>query len=87
MSDKSNVLENISAVINQILQQNGAQAVTFNSEDALVGTLGLDSMDLAVLVVELEQRLGLDPFREGQGAVRTVGELADVYEKALSGSV
>jgi acyl carrier protein len=54
-------------------------------EDALVGTLGLDSLDLAVLVVGLEQALGVDPFRQGARPVTSFGELVKLYEGVLSG--
>jgi acyl carrier protein len=39
----------------------------------------MDSLDLAVLVVELEERIGKDPFKDGFVNFRTAGELADLY--------
>jgi acyl carrier protein len=53
-----------------------------NDSDTLTGTLGLDSLDLAVVVVRLEQRLGCDPFRDGRPLVATFGELVALYEQA-----
>ena len=53
------------------------------SEQTLSGDLGLESLDLAQLVAELELRLGVDPFAQGATArIVTVGELISVYEKA-----
>jgi len=46
----------------------------------LGGDLPMDSLDLATLVVALEQRTGRDPFREGFRQFTTVGELAALYQ-------
>ena len=45
----------------------------------LDGDLPIDSLDLATLLVVLEQRTGQDPFREGFRQFTTVGELAALY--------
>lgn len=41
--------------------------------------LPIDSLDLATLLVVLEQRTGQDPFRAGLRQFTTVGELAGLY--------
>ncbi|MBP2315843.1 acyl carrier protein [Azospirillum soli] len=45
----------------------------------LGGDLPIDSLDLATLLVVLEQRTGQDPFRAGFIQFNTVGELAALY--------
>ncbi|AWB07416.1 hypothetical protein A6A40_20495 (plasmid) [Azospirillum humicireducens] len=45
----------------------------------LDGGLPIDSLDLATLLVVLEQRTGQDPFRDGFRQFTTVGELAALY--------
>lgn len=45
----------------------------------LGGPLPIDSLDLATLLVVLEQRTGQDPFRTGFRQFTTVGELASLY--------
>jgi acyl carrier protein len=48
--------------------------------------LGMDSLMLARLIIELEDDLGVEPFRSGEASVadlRSVGDLAQVYEDAL----
>lgn len=45
----------------------------------LGGELPIDSLDLATLLVVLEQRTGQDPFRAGFIQFNTVGELAALY--------
>jgi acyl carrier protein len=83
MSELADVSPRIRAVIQRILVDSGRPAPPLNDADALVATVGLDSLDLAVLVSTLEQEMGVDPFRTGRGAVRTVGELVEVYQAAL----
>ncbi len=48
-----------------------------------IANSGLDSLDVAALVVRLEQRLVIDPFQDGALArfPRTLGELANLYEQ------
>jgi acyl carrier protein len=52
----------------------------------LNGGLQLDSLDFAVVVVRLEKRLGCDPFNSAtlDRMPTTIGELAQVYERALA---
>lgn len=49
---------------------------------ALGGPLPIDSLDLATLLVVLEQRTGCDPFRAGFRQFQTLGELAALYAEA-----
>jgi acyl carrier protein len=49
----------------------------------LGGTLPVDSLDLATLLVVLEKRFGADPFRQGFRRFTTVGELAALYAGAI----
>ena len=77
--------EQIAATIDEILSGKGAAPRPLQDGDTLVAGLGFDSLDLAVLVVKLEQRLDCDPFRDGRSAVATFGELVAVYEEARGG--
>jgi sugar O-acyltransferase (sialic acid O-acetyltransferase NeuD family) len=80
---KNSVQDTVADVINTILRDSGRDVRVFVSADQLMGNIGLDSLDLAVMTVSLEQRIGLDPFRSGRGAVRSFGELVAVYEESL----
>jgi acyl carrier protein len=86
-SARGSVRDTVTDVINSIFQDSGRAARALTDDDVLMGNIGLDSLDLAVMTVALEQRTGIDPFRTGRGAVRTFGELVAVYEEALAGSV
>jgi acyl carrier protein len=76
--------DTVSDAINQVLADSGRPKKVFSDGDTITGTIGLDSLDLAVLVVTLEQKLGIDPFRDGARAVPTFREFVSVYEKAKS---
>ncbi len=82
-ASKNSVQDTVADVINTILRDSGRDVRVFASADQLMGNIGLDSLDLAVMTVSLEQRIGLDPFRSGRGAVRSFGELVAVYEESL----
>ncbi len=86
-ADPAAVRQVVSDVINGILAETSRATRVIADEDALVATIGLDSLDLAVMTVRLEQQFGNDPFRQGQRPVRTFGELLAVYEQSLRGEM
>jgi len=48
--------------------------------------LGMDSLSMARLFIQLEQAIGVDPFAEGTYSildVQTIGDLVGVYDSAL----
>lgn len=56
--------------------------VELTSETNLVGAdFPFDSLDLATLVVEMQNRFDKNPFAEGFVNFTTVGELASLFEK------
>lgn len=74
----------VAQVINRVLTDSGRPARQFQSQETLIRDIGLDSLDLAVLVVGLEQALGVDPFRAGAPPVQTFGELVELYHVTQS---
>lgn len=55
------------------------------ADDAQLFELGLNSLHLARLIINLETATGVDPFADGGiSGVRTVGDLVTSYERALS---
>ena len=74
------LLGRIQAVLNQILDAKGVPRVELREEvPVLDGTLPIDSLDLAQIVIELQTATGKDPFRDGFIEFRTVGELARLF--------
>lgn len=51
--------------------------------DSVLLNIGLDSLSYAILVVELEELLGIDPFQIEDKVIypRTFGEFVDLYIK------
>lgn len=84
MMSNEMVREKIARVINRVLTDSGRPGRDFQDADVLIGTIGLDSLDLAVMVVGLEQELGVDPFRAGARPVQTFGELVVLYDSVLN---
>ena len=66
----------ILAVINEVLEESGRDQVSEIARGTqLRNDLGLDSLDLAVLTVKIEAKMGVDVF--AKGIVKTVGEVLD----------
>jgi acyl carrier protein len=72
----------VSGELNRVLRDKGATERDFRDSDVLIDE-ELDSLDLAIVVVTLEEELGVDPFREGREGVRTFGELVSAYIHTL----
>ena len=84
MADKNELRQSIVDTINKVRTDSGRESLDMKDSDGLMVELGLNSLDLAVLVVSLEKSLGVDPFRDGSGTARTLGDLVTVYEQALN---
>jgi len=80
--DENQAIDEIKTVVTRILEDKG-EAVPALSEDTelLGGAVAIDSLDLAVMVSELEGVMGKDPFAQGFVDFRTIGELARLYTK------
>ena len=84
MSDSSsNLRSSIVDAINKVRTDTGRESIVPEDNHALTGEIGLDSLDLAVLVVTLQKELSVDPFRDGSATARTLGELVAVYERSI----
>ena len=81
---KKNIRETISDTFSRVFieQAEGASLPALNDELVLLES-GLDSMGFAVLVVELEEILGFDPFSISEEAFypSTFGEFVSFYEQ------
>jgi acyl carrier protein len=79
MTPEQVVLE-IQRIIDDLMHQKGLEVVTVAPHSRFLGEdIPIDSLDLAVLVTELEHVTRKDPFRSGFRDFRTVGELAQLY--------
>ncbi|MGB8771463.1 MAG: acyl carrier protein [Candidatus Korobacteraceae bacterium] len=70
----------IDKLVQDALNQKGLPPQPVSGETVLLdSSLGIDSLDLAAIVVQLSEETGKDPFEEGFIDFRTVGELARLY--------
>ncbi|MDW5265032.1 MULTISPECIES: acyl carrier protein [Acidobacteriaceae] len=66
--------------LNRILIQKGQDKVHLQDDMRLLGgDIQIDSLDLAVLITEMQEATRKDPFKAGFRNFRTVGELAGMY--------
>lgn len=76
----------VHACIQAILEDRGDNTTIVSGTDKLNATLGLTSLDLALLVAELELALGVDPFAKlvSVTAMRSVDDLVGAYRLAFA---
>lgn len=76
------IASTIQETLNRLLADKGAPSVTLSPETALLdGAVPIDSLDLAQLVLELQEKTGRDPFAAGFIEFRTVGELTKLFSE------
>ncbi len=74
------VRSEIETIVNRLLTQKGFAPMTLEGSSRFLGSdIPLDSLDLAVVLTQLERVLKKDPFKDGFKNFRTVGELAQLY--------
>ena len=84
MTDKVSIRSTIQRVLSNVLQDAGREVPEFSDDALLADTIHLDSLDFAVVIVNLERELGVDPFRKSRQRIRTLGELVDLYEESVA---
>lgn len=77
---RAEILQFIERTVNDARRATNLPPMALDEAAPLLnGTLGIDSLDLATLVVELQDATGFDPFANGLINFRTVGQLADLF--------
>ena len=71
--------------IRAILAERAEEVANLSGTEKLSATLGLSSLDLALLVAELEAQLGVDPFAKlvSITSIRSVNDLVRAYQQAF----
>lgn len=70
----------IQGTLDRLLEDKGMPKVAVAPDTALLeGGVPIDSLDLAQLVLELQEKTGRDPFAAGFIEFRTVGELTQLF--------
>lgn len=82
---RQDILELIQTLIGDVAQMKGDPTPKVADSTVLLGGgLPIDSLDLAGIVLRLEEAVGYDPFKEGFIEFRTAGELATLYAKGIN---
>jgi acyl carrier protein len=70
--------------IRVLLEERGGDVPAIRGAASLNGALGLSSLDLAIVVAELEAALSVDPFSKivSITSIRSVDDLVGAYQKA-----
>jgi acyl carrier protein len=77
------MIERVVAELQRILADKGESHGPITTTSLLLdGDLAIDSLDLATLVVALEEQTGREPFKAGFRMFTTVGELAALFDEA-----
>jgi acyl carrier protein len=70
--------------IRQTLAAKGISPPALGPGTAIDGSLGLDSLDWAAVIVRLEESTGVDPFEKALGReLKTIQDLTSIYTEAL----
>jgi acyl carrier protein len=76
-----NTRELVLRIIGEIRADKELPLIEISDDDPLgEDGLGLDSLDMAILVAELDAQLKCDPFASDTPRFRTVGEFVKLYE-------
>ena len=83
----SEVKNAVVEVIRAVAHERGLQLPDIKDDTEIVDELGFASLTVAALIANLEERLGVDPFRSDDVMItdiRTVGDLVRAYEGCLA---
>jgi hypothetical protein len=70
----------IIGVVSEILREKGRREPQMAADTLLLGgPLGMDSLDLAVVVIRMGELTAKDPFENGFIDFRTIREMAELY--------
>jgi acyl carrier protein len=68
------------ATVQALARDKGEKTPQLTESSSLVdGGIGIDSLDLAVVVVRLQEKTGKDPFSAGFVGFGTIRELVNLY--------
>lgn len=82
--DMERVAATVRETVAAVMRERGLDAAAISYEAKLSDTLGLKSMDLAQIVLTLEDDLETDPFQAIPiTSIRTVGDLVRAYGVSL----
>lgn len=84
--NSSDVKKSIISVIKDIAEQQGIELPPVKDKHEIVDDLGFTSLQVAALVANLEEELGIDPFEDEDASItdiRTIKDICEVYVECL----
>ena len=77
------VRDRILAVIRQVADESGKELAKNLGDETVLLQSGLDSLDFAIIVAQLEEKLNADPFSVMEEPVypRTLADFVGIYEQ------
>lgn len=78
----------IVTVIRRVAEERNLRLPELADSTEIVDELGFSSLQVATLIANLEEDLGIDPFQDEDvmiADVRTIEDLGDIYTRALAG--
>ena len=84
MPSKQDVGKTVMDAIRQTFAAKGLKSPSLSAATMIDGSLGLDSLDWASVIVRLEEATGVDPFEKPvERQLRTVDDLTSLYSEVL----
>ena len=81
MAKEENISNLVKECVTEALDAKGYEVPELSNDSVLLGgDIRIDSLDLAGIVVRLQEVTGLDPFKDGFIDFKTIGELSKLYE-------
>jgi acyl carrier protein len=79
---REELFNHVRGLVEQSIRDGGNEPPEITEATVLLGSgIGLDSLGLATIVVELEEKTGVSPFSGGFVNFTTVGELVTLFHK------
>lgn len=83
MPFRDDLFETITRTIQEVLEAKGLPPRAIDPSTKIDSSLGLESLDWAAVAVELEERVGVDPFANGVDTeLNTIDDLVALYGEA-----
>ena len=85
MNTISSIETKVTEIVGRVAQEKSIEVAELGTGMRLIEDVGLKSLDLARIVALLQEEYPVDPFAElvPITSVRTLGDLAGAYHKAL----
>jgi acyl carrier protein len=86
MPSKEEAGKTVMEAIRETLAAKGLKPPSLTPGTLIDGSLGLDSLDWAAVVVRLEESMGVDPFQKPvERELRTIEDFTALYSEMLGG--